>query len=518
MDMDVDNMDTAFLKSWSEVLRRTDPLLWSLAMDSQPLSGPVSSSVSSAPFNCNAIHSQALFPSDFDHQLLPTQSKLLTSSYPGSHSHSHAKGSIAPQALGISNSKFCQSLLDPNPSHALDWLKCLILTRHGDEDDSSGTQMDHRQRSHNHEVTRSRLGALSATTTKNQPQDFGPVGQAIARRTRTVHASQSASTNEFSTGSSSSTTTTATTAGSGIVGAGSRPQVLSGNNVSHHAESAGAGFGSENHTLSTSQSGHRHASAAAVVTVAIVSPAVSDSALASTTMPSDMVGSESMHHAMKSSSDLNPVAPPLPMTSTSGSISSNNATPASNSSLPSTSSPSPSTSTSSSSPSSSTSPTKTTNPTPSSILSSTSDKTTIILSQLTLEKIGQAVQNGMIYSKDATMAFFYRTFSPTYRVSQMYIDSWTNGQQRRGIERMQKSVVNGNAFALVKGATTHMKDVWNQVKAAYKVKAANAKREAARIQAAKEAKTNTAATAAKKDQKTMKDGAKNAGGSEKKPE
>jgi hypothetical protein len=102
------------------------------------------------------------------------------------------------------------------------------------------------------------------------------------------------------------------------------------------------------------------------------------------------------------------------------------------------------------------------------------------------------VQKQLIRSKDATVAFFYRTFSPTYRISRMYYESWFNGSQRRGLERIQKSFVQGNAFALVKGATTHMKDVWKQVMEAYKVKAAKAKVEKARrmsaVAAAKAAK------------------------------
>lgn len=78
--------------------------------------------------------------------------------------------------------------------------------------------------------------------------------------------------------------------------------------------------------------------------------------------------------------------------------------------------------------------------------------------------------DGLTRSKDATTAFLYRTFSPTYRTTRLYIDSWSNGTQRRGLERIKKSVVRGDAFSLIKGSTTHMKGVWNQVMTAYRAK------------------------------------------------
>lgn len=79
---------------------------------------------------------------------------------------------------------------------------------------------------------------------------------------------------------------------------------------------------------------------------------------------------------------------------------------------------------------------------------------------------GHAIQQQLIQSKNATTAFFYRTFSPTYRVSNLYIDSWSNGSQLRGLDRIKTSVVRGDAFTLMRSTTVQMKDVWHQVLAA----------------------------------------------------
>ncbi|KAF9939107.1 hypothetical protein BGZ67_009987 [Mortierella alpina] len=84
-------------------------------------------------------------------------------------------------------------------------------------------------------------------------------------------------------------------------------------------------------------------------------------------------------------------------------------------------------------------------------------------------------QKGLSRSKDATTAFLYRTFSPTYRICRLYVDSWNNGTQRRGLERIKTSVVRGDAFTLVRNTTTQMQDVWRRVMVAYSVKAANAR-------------------------------------------
>ncbi|KAI8360982.1 hypothetical protein B0O80DRAFT_436404 [Mortierella sp. GBAus27b] len=80
------------------------------------------------------------------------------------------------------------------------------------------------------------------------------------------------------------------------------------------------------------------------------------------------------------------------------------------------------------------------------------------------------VYDGLTRSVDATTAFFYRTFSPTYRVTRLYIDSWSNGSQRRGLGRIRNSVFRGDAFKLIKGSAVHMKKTWNQVLTAYRTK------------------------------------------------
>ncbi|KAG9324237.1 hypothetical protein KVV02_002184 [Mortierella alpina] len=87
----------------------------------------------------------------------------------------------------------------------------------------------------------------------------------------------------------------------------------------------------------------------------------------------------------------------------------------------------------------------------------------------------EMTQKGLSRSKDATTAFLYRTFSPTYRICRLYVDSWNNGTQRRGLERIKTSVVRGDAFTLVRNTTTQMQDVWRRVMVAYSVKAANAR-------------------------------------------
>jgi len=61
-----------------------------------------------------------------------------------------------------------------------------------------------------------------------------------------------------------------------------------------------------------------------------------------------------------------------------------------------------------------------------------------------------------------TTAFLHRTFSPTYRVGGLYIDSWTNGAQRRGLEKMKTSLLRGDAWVLVKGITAQLQNRWKQ--------------------------------------------------------
>ncbi|KAF9306212.1 hypothetical protein BGZ74_007152 [Mortierella antarctica] len=58
-----------------------------------------------------------------------------------------------------------------------------------------------------------------------------------------------------------------------------------------------------------------------------------------------------------------------------------------------------------------------------------------------------------------TTAFLERTFSPTYRVGSMYIESWTNGTQKRSLERIKTSVERGDAFMLMRNTTVQLKSL-----------------------------------------------------------
>ncbi|KAF9916875.1 hypothetical protein BX616_002564 [Lobosporangium transversale] len=58
-----------------------------------------------------------------------------------------------------------------------------------------------------------------------------------------------------------------------------------------------------------------------------------------------------------------------------------------------------------------------------------------------------------------TTAFLHRTFSPTYRVGNLYLESWTNGTQKRGLERFKTSLLRGDAFLLVRNVTIQLKDL-----------------------------------------------------------
>ncbi|KAG0366032.1 hypothetical protein BGX24_003865 [Mortierella sp. AD032] len=75
----------------------------------------------------------------------------------------------------------------------------------------------------------------------------------------------------------------------------------------------------------------------------------------------------------------------------------------------------------------------------------------------------------------ATSAFFYRTFSPTYRICTLYRDSWTDGSQLRGLERIGTSFWKLDGVVLMKRSVEQMKDVCGMVRDAYGVKAKTAK-------------------------------------------
>lgn len=77
-----------------------------------------------------------------------------------------------------------------------------------------------------------------------------------------------------------------------------------------------------------------------------------------------------------------------------------------------------------------------------------------------------------------TTAFLHRTFSPTYRVSHLYWDSWTNGTQRRGLERLKTSVLRGDAFRLMQNTTVQLRNLWNRSIAESKAHASEIERQA----------------------------------------
>ncbi|KAF9196528.1 hypothetical protein BGZ50_009529 [Haplosporangium sp. Z 11] len=99
------------------------------------------------------------------------------------------------------------------------------------------------------------------------------------------------------------------------------------------------------------------------------------------------------------------------------------------------------------------------------------ESSSFIPSPAAIDSAIEMTQRGLVQSKDATTAFLYRTFSPTYRICRLYVESWTNGSQLRGLERIKTSVVRGDAFTLVSNASAQMRDVWQQVMAAYRAKA-----------------------------------------------
>ncbi|KAI1316077.1 hypothetical protein EDD11_010466 [Mortierella claussenii] len=63
---------------------------------------------------------------------------------------------------------------------------------------------------------------------------------------------------------------------------------------------------------------------------------------------------------------------------------------------------------------------------------------------------------------DQTTAFLHRTFSPTYRVGHLYLESWTNGTQKRGLERLRTNILRGDVFLLVKNMTVQLRDRFKQ--------------------------------------------------------
>ncbi|KFH68452.1 hypothetical protein MVEG_05267 [Podila verticillata NRRL 6337] len=103
-----------------------------------------------------------------------------------------------------------------------------------------------------------------------------------------------------------------------------------------------------------------------------------------------------------------------------------------------------------------------------------SEITSIDLSSSTLlYSTNQVLQERLMQ----TTAFLHRTFSPTYRVGNLYIDSWTNGTQKRGLERLKTSVERGDAFMLMRNTAVQLKSLVVRSLAASRSRAIESERE-----------------------------------------
>ncbi|KAF9949325.1 hypothetical protein BGZ70_001826 [Mortierella alpina] len=90
---------------------------------------------------------------------------------------------------------------------------------------------------------------------------------------------------------------------------------------------------------------------------------------------------------------------------------------------------------------------------------------------------------GQIWTQ--TTAFLHRTFSPTYRVGSLYLDSWTNGTQKRGLERLKASLLRGDTFLLMRNTTMQLRDLLKKSIAVNKAQAADIERHAKTIEEAR---------------------------------
>ncbi|CAO3573490.1 unnamed protein product [Mortierella alpina] len=90
---------------------------------------------------------------------------------------------------------------------------------------------------------------------------------------------------------------------------------------------------------------------------------------------------------------------------------------------------------------------------------------------------------GQIWTQ--TTAFLHRTFSPTYRVGSLYLDSWTNGTQKRGLERLKASLLRGDTFLLMRNTTLQLRDLLKKSIAVNKAQAADIERHAKTIEEAR---------------------------------
>lgn len=180
-------MDTAVIKSWNEVLRLTDPVIWNLAMDmdesySMGL-GNGSVIVNGSNGGINYLHGNVngqsngtiITHAQLRHSpatLLPSKDSLSPSpsSSSSSSSSSSPPSSTSPSSPSSHHHlapNYCRSLLDPHPKNALDWLKCLVIQTTDDKDKDRD-----RDRDSSHETQKQELRSLLSRTSV----DLGPAG------------------------------------------------------------------------------------------------------------------------------------------------------------------------------------------------------------------------------------------------------------------------------------------------------------------------------------------------------
>ncbi|KAF9175003.1 hypothetical protein BGX20_008755 [Mortierella sp. AD010] len=360
-----------------------------------------------------------------------------------SYSTSHSTSSASTRESIPNKNNYCRSLLDPRPQNALDWLKCLIQT--SQEDNSR----DHSYRNHK---------AKDLEITLDSKMDFGPVGEAISKRTSsTMRGIRSRSLDaEVGAVVAPPANNSLRTQPHPLLDAKSHTHRLSPHTSNSllvsmnedHAEESGApsftGSGPASPAASGSPNSPNSQAPAPVSLAAVAAAAVAAHRNAEAETRSKT--SLEQHASTSSDTSLSHARTPASSNSTVALNVNGNENAESNTNG-----------------SASINSSTTTTVTPSRI-------SAVIPSKDFLYSATGVIQKSIIKSKNATTAFFYRTFSPTYRVSRLYIDSWTNGSQRRGLERIKNSVVRGDAFSLARGTTTQMKDIWNQVMASYRAK------------------------------------------------
>jgi len=112
-------MDTAVMKSWYEVVRRTDPFLWGLALEG-------ATGLSTSESDIDDLSSLSLPRLEGCHHQY-AQDKQLFLSVASSHSLPETSGESVPSYNARSRDAYCRSLLkNPDGQNVFAWLRCLI--------------------------------------------------------------------------------------------------------------------------------------------------------------------------------------------------------------------------------------------------------------------------------------------------------------------------------------------------------------------------------------------------------